>query len=134
MQELHCSLWDSLVLAHRLQSLWASVVVAQRISCPGAHGILVPQPGIESESPALQGGFFTRPPRKSQIDVLSLLILIIISQHFCLSHHHLCVFKIPIITFIIYYTIRKVYKCIYLVSRVCQLILWVSGKHPMDVT
>ena len=92
MQDLHCSLWDSLVLACRLQSLWASVSVAQRISCPGAHGILVPQPGVEPGPPALQGRFFTRPPRKSQIDVLSLLILIIISQCFCLSHHHHCVF------------------------------------------
>ena len=33
---------------------------------PAAHGILVPQPGIESASPTLVGGFLTTgPPRKS---------------------------------------------------------------------
>ena len=32
-------------------------------SCPAAHGILVPQPGIKSTSPALQGGLLTTGPR-----------------------------------------------------------------------
>ena len=37
----------------------SSVVVACGLSCPAAFGILVPWPGIEPASPALQGGFFT---------------------------------------------------------------------------
>ena len=35
--------------------------------CPAACEVLVPPPGIEPESPALEGGFFTTgPPGKSQ--------------------------------------------------------------------
>ena len=44
----------------------SSVVVARGLSCPKACGILVPRPGIEPASPALEGGFFTTgPPGKS---------------------------------------------------------------------
>ena len=45
----------------------SSVVVLHRLSCPAACGIiLVPRPGIEPTSPALEGGFFTTgPPGKS---------------------------------------------------------------------
>ena len=32
--------------------------MACRLSCPIAYSILVPQPGIEPLSPALEGGFF----------------------------------------------------------------------------
>ena len=40
--------------------------MAPRHSCSIACGILVPRPGMELMSTALQGGFFTtRPPRKS---------------------------------------------------------------------
>ena len=43
-----------------------SVVVACGFSCPTACGILVPQPGIEPKSPALEGEFLTTgPPGKS---------------------------------------------------------------------
>ena len=43
-----------------------SVVAARRLSCPTACGILVPRPGIEPVSPALEGGFLpTGPPGKS---------------------------------------------------------------------
>ena len=46
-------------------------VVAAQLSCPVACGILVPQPGIEPASPALEGGFLTtRPPGKSLFDFL----------------------------------------------------------------
>ena len=39
---------------------------ALRLSCPVACGILVPRPGIEPASPALEGGFLiTRAPAKS---------------------------------------------------------------------
>ena len=45
----------------------SSVVVARRLSCPVACGILVPRPGIEPASLALEGGFSTTgPPAKSQ--------------------------------------------------------------------
>ena len=44
----------------------SSVIVACGLNCPVAYGILVPCPGIEPASPALEGGFFTTgPPGKS---------------------------------------------------------------------
>ena len=44
----------------------SSVAVVCGPSCPVACGILVPLPGIEPASPALEGGFFTTgPPGKS---------------------------------------------------------------------
>ena len=49
-------------------SLWCtdSLAVACRLSCSTACGILVPQPGIEPASPALQSRFLTSgPPGKS---------------------------------------------------------------------
>ena len=39
-----------------------SLVVACGLSRPAACGILVPQPGIEPASPALEGGFLTTGP------------------------------------------------------------------------
>ena len=43
-----------------------SVVAACGLSCPVACRILVPRPGIEPASPALEGGFSTTgPPGKS---------------------------------------------------------------------
>ena len=43
-----------------------SVVVAHGLSCPAACGILVPRPGTEPASSALEGRFFTTgPPGKS---------------------------------------------------------------------
>ena len=48
-----------------------SVVVAYGLSCLAACGILVPRPGIEPASPALEGGFLTAgPPGKSPFNVL----------------------------------------------------------------
>ena len=49
----------SVIAVHRLQGMQALVVVAGRLSCSGACGILVPCPGIEPVSPALQGRFLT---------------------------------------------------------------------------
>ena len=41
------------------------------LSCPAACGILVPQPGIEAESPALEGSFLTTGlPGKSPEELL----------------------------------------------------------------
>ena len=43
-----------------------SVVAVRGLSCPMARGILVPRPGIEPPSPALEGRFLTTgPPGKS---------------------------------------------------------------------
>ena len=58
------------IFHHSVQILWlwhaCSVVGAQGPSCFEACGILVPWPGIEPTSPALQGGFLiTRPPGMS---------------------------------------------------------------------
>ena len=55
-------------MAGRLLSSWGmgSVIVVCGLSCPEACGILVPQPGIEPESPALESEFLsTGPPGKS---------------------------------------------------------------------
>ena len=46
-----------------------SVVVAHGLSCPVACGILVPRPGIEPVSPALQDGFLTTEPPGKCINV-----------------------------------------------------------------
>ena len=40
-----------------------SLVVAHGLSCPTACGILVPRPGIEPTSPALEGGLLATGPR-----------------------------------------------------------------------
>ena len=67
--ETCCSTWDlslqpsgfSLVEGPRF-----SVVAVRGLSCPMACGILVPQPGIEPMSPALEGRVLTTgPPGKS---------------------------------------------------------------------
>ena len=62
----------SFVAARGLQST-GSVVVARGLSCSAACGILVPRPGIEPVSPALQGRFLTtgppgKPPCQLTID------------------------------------------------------------------
>ena len=60
MGSVVCGMWT--LLLRRT----SSVVVACGLSCPAACGILVPQPGIEPMSPALEDGFFTTgPPGKS---------------------------------------------------------------------
>jgi len=73
MQDLHCIMWnlllqlsDSLVVMCRLSSrgVWAlkhvaSVLTAHGLSCSMAGGILVPEPGFEFVSFALQGRFLT---------------------------------------------------------------------------
>ena len=47
-----------------------SVIVAPGLSCNATCGILVPQPGTEPRSPALEGGFLaTGPQGKSQPSV-----------------------------------------------------------------
>ena len=88
-QDLHCVMWeisfwsmDCALAECRLQSRWApavaacrlpsggteapahvgSVAAVPRLSCSAAWGILVPQPGIEPVSPALQDRFFTTGP------------------------------------------------------------------------
>ena len=41
------------------RELMGSVVAVHMLNCSTARGILVPQPGTEPESPALQGEFLT---------------------------------------------------------------------------
>ena len=63
----------SVVAVHRLSSCGTralecagSVGAARRLSYPAACGIVVPPPGIEPMSPALEGRFLTTgPPGKS---------------------------------------------------------------------
>ena len=71
----------SVVVAHRLPSCGAralgcagSVIAAREFSCPVACGILFIRPGIEPESPALEGRFLTTaPPGKSLVKCLKRL-------------------------------------------------------------
>ena len=64
----------SFIVMHGLSKCgaWAlehsgSLTAGHRLSCPEACGILVPQPGIQPTSPALQGRFLTSgPPVNSQ--------------------------------------------------------------------
>ena len=45
-----------------------SVVAVCRFTCPVACGVLVPRPGIELGSPALEGGFLTLRPAGKSLD------------------------------------------------------------------
>ena len=54
-----------------LQSM-GTVVPALRLSCPEARGILVPQPGIEPISPALESRFLTTGPPGKFLNILFL--------------------------------------------------------------
>ena len=57
--------WLSICGAWALEHA-GSVVAARWLSCPVACGTLVPPPGIEPASPALEGGLLTTgPPGKS---------------------------------------------------------------------
>ena len=50
------------------------------LSCPAACGILVPRPGIEPVSPALEGGFLTTgPPGKSHVSINIYFVLNILN-------------------------------------------------------
>ena len=73
VQVFSLQLWHTNSRARGLCSCgaWAperlgSAAVVRGLSCPAACGILVPRPGMEPVSPALEGGFFTTgPPGKS---------------------------------------------------------------------
>jgi len=53
-----------------LERAGGSIVSVHGLSCPKTCGILVPHPGIEPMSLALEGGFYTTgPPGKSQFMV-----------------------------------------------------------------
>ena len=67
---LGCSGWALCCVVGDLPLQWilelwhtSSVVVACRLSCSMAGGILIPWPGIEPSSPALQGRFLTSGPQ-----------------------------------------------------------------------
>ena len=64
-----CGVWAAGSVGSVVGGTWAlllkcasSVVVSRGLSSSPACGILVPQPGIEPMSPALEGGFFTTGP------------------------------------------------------------------------
>ena len=61
------SLWRRLSIVSREVSLCgAESLVVHMLSCSDTCGVLVPQPGIEPTSPALQGGLLaTGPPGES---------------------------------------------------------------------
>ena len=64
---LCCGTWASLVAARGLHSSCGVWALEHVDSVVAACGILVPRPGIEPASPALEGGFLTTgPPGKSQ--------------------------------------------------------------------
>ena len=66
----------SVVVAHGLQSS-SSAVVAHRLGCSTACGILVPQPGFQLVSLALQGRFLTtEPPRELPKPLIWFIILL----------------------------------------------------------
>ena len=50
---------DSLIVAWGLPGTWASAGAGLGLKLLSAHEILVPLPGMEPASPALQGGFLT---------------------------------------------------------------------------
>ena len=60
-QALRCVLWDlSLQLMDSSPGRWAQQLWCAGLSCSVTCGILVPQPGFEPESWALQGGLNPR--------------------------------------------------------------------------
>ena len=58
MSGLRCDTWD-LWYSERAPELMGSVVVTCGLGCPVACGILLPQPGIEPMSPALEDELLT---------------------------------------------------------------------------
>ena len=81
------SLWWLLLFQSIGSRHAVSVIAACRLSFPKACGILVPCPGIEPVSPALQGRFLTTgPPGKSWVSLLpEKFLLIIWSEHIVYS-------------------------------------------------
>ena len=76
-----------------LQSM-GTVVPALRLSCPEARGILVPQPGIEPISPALESRFLTTGPPGKFLNILFLrekvmMIPVMLKVYSNLLHHPL---------------------------------------------
>ena len=71
-------LWSVGSRAHRFSSCstLASLVAVHWPSCPMACGILVPQPGIEPASLALEGRFLTTETLEKSLSSYSCLLLI----------------------------------------------------------
>ena len=94
-QGLRCIIRDFFISAHN------SLVAACGFSCSKACGILVPWPGIEPESPALQGGFSTLDHQGSPSNTLPLSLLQILTQdlhsllHFWILFQHLPLLEPP---------------------------------------
>ena len=60
--------------------------VAHGLNCSAACGILVPPPGIEPESPALQGGFLTTGPPGSPLNQPCVVFLLLAISRVLLQH------------------------------------------------
>ncbi|XP_057564119.1 progressive ankylosis protein homolog isoform X2 [Hippopotamus amphibius kiboko] len=58
----------------------SSVAVVHGLGCPAARGILVPRPGMERASRALEGGFSTTGPPGKSLRLLSLETFAVLSQ------------------------------------------------------
>ena len=68
-----CGVWTPERMGSVVCGTWALSLRHAGLSGPMACGILVPRPGIESASPALEGGFFTTgPPGKSLLQTFEL--------------------------------------------------------------
>ena len=65
---LSCGTWDPCRGLQVPEHSTGSVVVAHGPSCPVACRILVPQPGIQLKSPALEVRFLTTGPPRSPKD------------------------------------------------------------------
>ena len=66
-------IWVFLKLKKNFFWLHWVFMAASRLSCPEACGILVPRPGMEPTSPALEGGFLTTgPPEKYHLNTFKL--------------------------------------------------------------
>ena len=93
-----------------------SVVVARGRSCPAACGILVPRPGIEPESPVLEGRFLTTGlPGKSPHPCwyLLLFVFLIIAILVDVKWYHIMVLTcISLMT----KDVERVFKCL---SAIC---------------
>ena len=80
-QLLVLALWDlGCVTWNFLFRCMTSLIVVRGFSCSMAYGILVPQPGIEPTSPALQSEFLTTGPPGKSLFIFLLLILTVLCK------------------------------------------------------
>ena len=71
----YCETWTLEHQGSVAAPMWA-LVAAPGLSCSAANGILIPQPGIEPASPALESGVLTTEPPGKSPDWAFLMILL----------------------------------------------------------